>query len=168
MARVRAIDHSAIAIARGRERRENPPPLCFEERDVLDALRATASASVDVVYAHGLYMMLTDDEVDAVAREAFRVLRPGGLHLFAVRSTTDPLCGQGCETAPDVWVHPPDREPLHFYRRESLERLTRAGFLRVAEHLAADLHLWYVCDRRPRSGPRRPEEKGFSDPSNPC
>ena len=163
---MRAVDHSAIAIARGRAQKRNPARLRFEERDVLDALRATASSSVDVVYSHGLYMMLPDNEVDAIARGVFRVLRPGGLHLFAVRSTTDPMFGQGQEVAPDVWVRPPRPEPIHFYRKESLDRFTRAGFIRVEEELAADLALWYVCDRRPAIGAPGPEGKGFSDPRN--
>ncbi len=76
--RVRAVDHSRVAIARGRAQNDNPANVRFEERDVFAALSATDPASVDVVYSHALCMMLSDAEVDTLAREVFRVLRSGG------------------------------------------------------------------------------------------
>lgn len=33
-----------------------------------------------------MYMTLTPEECDEVAREVYRILRPGGLHLFAGRA----------------------------------------------------------------------------------
>ncbi|MGC2204680.1 MAG: class I SAM-dependent methyltransferase, partial [Thermoplasmata archaeon] len=143
------VDHSAIAVARGRGQPDPPRNLEFEEADAFAALAATASSSADIVYAHAVYMMLSESEEDRLAREVFRVLRPGGLPLFAVRSTADPHFGQGREVSPDRWVRDPDPEPMHYYRPEALGRLGAPGFLRQAEAPSADGHLWYVSDRRP-------------------
>jgi SAM-dependent methyltransferase len=145
---VRAVDHSSVAIARARAQPENPENLRFENNDLFYALSRTDAESVDVVYAHDVYMLLSDSEVDTLARKVYRVLRPGGLHLFAVRSTTDPHLGEGREVAPDVWAPLPDSEPMHYYRRDTLERFTSYGMRRVAEELEPDRHEWYVCDTR--------------------
>jgi SAM-dependent methyltransferase len=148
-ARVRAVDHSPIAIARGRAWPDAPASLRYEEANLIDALIATASGRVGVVYAHMVYMILSDPEADRVAREVHRVLRPGGLHLFAVRSTSDPVAQEGVQVAPDVRVRPPESEPIRYYRRGTLDRFTRAGFERVAAEESVSAHVWYVCDRRP-------------------
>jgi hypothetical protein len=101
-----------------------------------------------LVYSHAVYMILSDAEVDRLGAEVHRVLRPAGLHVFGVRSVTDPIAREGAEVAPDVRVRPPDPEPMRYYRRESLERFTRAGFVRLADEEAVSAHMWYVCDRR--------------------
>jgi len=145
---VRAIDHSPIAIERARAQPASGA-LRFERTDALSALRATASSSVDAVYAHALYMILSEEELRELLRELSRTLRPGGLHLFAVRSVTDPISRRGREVAPDVWCEGPHTTPHRYYRTESVAAFGRASFERVAAELAPDLHLWYVCDRRP-------------------
>jgi SAM-dependent methyltransferase len=146
---VTAVDYSVTAIERARRELDNPPLIRFRRMDALSALRDTLTASLDAVYAHAVYMMLPDDELTAVVREVHRVLHPGGLHLFAVRSTTDPMVGQGEEVAPDVWRRTPGTAPYRYFRRESLDRLTGLGFERVATEFPESLHFWYVADRRP-------------------
>lgn len=152
---VRATDYSRTAIERARAVPNTPPSLRFDAEDAVNALRSEADGSVDVVYAHALYMMVSDDELDTVFREVLRVLRPGGLHLFAARSVTDPVAGQGEEVAPDVWRRLPGRgetgplAPYRFFRRESLDRWTGTGYERVAADLLPDIHFWFVADRRP-------------------
>jgi SAM-dependent methyltransferase len=144
-----AVDHSSVAIARARRAARGMTHLHFEARDALDAVTRREDASIDVVYAHALYMGFQETELDQLLGEIHRVLRPRGLHFFAVRSTTDPHYGEGTEIAPDVWYGGSHETPMHYYRRESLERFTRAGFERVEETLREELHLWFVCDRRP-------------------
>ncbi len=146
---VTAVDHSATAIARGRAAADTPPQLRFRRTDALTALRDTLTDSLDVVYAHAVYMMLPDDELRAVFEQVRRVLHPGGLHLWAVRSTTDPIAGQGELVAPDVWRRTPGTPPYRYFRRESIDALTALGFERVATEFPSGLHFWYIADRRP-------------------
>jgi len=145
---VRAIDHSPIAIERARKQ-PFEGSLRFEQTDVLAALRATARSSVDAVYAHALYMILSEEELRELLGEVFRALRPGGLHLFAVRSVTDPKAIRGREVAPDVWDDGPLTTPRRYYRAETVAALGRGAFERVATEFEPQLHLWYVCDLRP-------------------
>ncbi len=146
--RVRAIDHSPLAIARGRAVPGLPAELEFEEADLLSAVAATGTASIDAVYAHVVYMVFSDAELDRLAREIARVLRPGGVHLFAVRSTSDPIAAEGREVAPDVRIRPPDTEPLRYFRAGTLDRLRAPGLERVAAEETPDRRVWYVSDRR--------------------
>lgn len=145
---VRAVDHSGSAIARGRAWSDPPPGLVYEEANLFDALAATVTGSLSAVYAHAVYMSLSDTEVAQLAEEVHRVLRPGGLHLFAVRSVTDPIALEGAEVAPDVRQRSLDPEPLRYYRRETVEWFTARGFTRVAGEDVLPAHMWYVCDRR--------------------
>jgi SAM-dependent methyltransferase len=145
---VRAVDHSRIAIQRARAgpSRES---LRFELSDALTALRGTADSSVDAIYAHALYMLFSEEELDELLREISRALRPGGLHLFAVRSATDPIAARSCEVAPNVWCGGPHTRPYRYYRAESVASFGAGRFQRVATEFEPELHLWYVCDRRP-------------------
>lgn len=145
---VRAVDHSGTAVARGRAWPGRPDGLEYEEANLVDALERTGSGSFDAVYAHAVYMILSEAEVDHVAEEVHRVLRPGGLHLFAVRSVTDPIAREGAEVAPDVRQRSLDPEPIRYFRRETVEWFTRHGFDRVAAEDVTPAHMWYVCDRR--------------------
>ncbi|MGP8072122.1 MAG: class I SAM-dependent methyltransferase [Thermoplasmata archaeon] len=153
---VRATDYSRIAVERARSDPQNPASLTFERADAVHALCGTPAGSLVAVYAHALYMMLPDEELEAVFRGVRRALRPGGLHLFAVRSVTDPVAGQGEEVAPDVWRRPrgtleggPDPAPYRYFRPESLDRLTATGFERVEAELDVAPHFWFMADRRP-------------------
>ncbi|MCI4372123.1 MAG: class I SAM-dependent methyltransferase [Thermoplasmata archaeon] len=146
---VTATDYSVTAIDHARADIANPPEIRFRRTDALSALRDTLTASLDAVYAHAIYMMVPEDELTAVFREVRRVLHPGGLHLFAVRSTTDPMAGRGEQVAPDVWRRTPGTAPYRYFRRETIDRLTGPAFERVAIEFPEGLHFWYVADRRP-------------------
>jgi len=146
---VTAVDYSELAIERAREQLDQPPLVRFRRMDALSALRDTLSASLEAVYAHAVYMMLPTTELVAVFREVHRVLHPGGLHLFAVRSTTDPIAGQGEAVTPDAWRRTPHTAPYRFFRPEAIDALTNLGFERVATEFPEGLHFWYVADRRP-------------------
>lgn len=55
-----------------------------------------ADGSVDAVYSHMLFnMALTTPELEQLATEVRRVLRPGGLHVYTVRHTGDAHYGTG-------------------------------------------------------------------------
>lgn len=159
---VRAVDHSGVAIERALALSRKARRVEFVRADALDALRATPDASVVAVYAHALYMGFPDDELDRLAVEAFRVLRPGGWHCFAVRSTSDVRCGEGVEIAPDTYLGGPHAAPMRYFRRETLARFLAPGFERVGVEHQPELDLWYVADRRPSEGsassPRSPFE----------
>jgi SAM-dependent methyltransferase len=146
---VTAVDYSALAIERARKEIDTPPSVRFQRRDALSALRDTLTASLDAVYAHAVYMMLPEEELVGVFREVRRVLHPGGLHVFAVRSVTDPIAGQGAAVTPDVCRRTPGSTPYRFFRRETIDALTAEGFERVALDVPEGLHFWYVADRRP-------------------
>ena len=145
---VRAVDHSSIAIERARAM-PSPPSLRFERSDALTALRKTAASSVDAVYAHALYMMFSVAELRDLVVELARALRPGGFHLFAVRSASDPIASQSREVAPNVWCGGAHATPYRYYRAATVEAFGKGRFERVATEFEPELHLWYVCDRRP-------------------
>ncbi len=147
--RVHAVDHAAPAIARARAIAPAPSNLTFELAEARAALERRRSGSFDVVCAHALYMMLPDRELARLLAEVRRVLRPGGLHLFAVRASTDPRTLVSREVAPGVWRGGPHRTPFRYFRARTLDTLTRAGFVRVARHYERGARLWFVCDRRP-------------------
>jgi SAM-dependent methyltransferase len=146
---VRSVDHSAVAIERARASKANPPNLEFELQDAESALRATSTGSIDVVYAHALYMMFSGAEMERILREVRRVLRSGGLHLFAVRSVTDPLAGEGTEIDRDVYLGGPHITPVRYYRAETVDAVAERGFHLVDALYVPELHLYFVCHRRP-------------------
>ena len=121
----------------------------YEEAEALEALTAQPSVSLDVVYAHAVYMGFPEEEIDRLLAGVFRALRPGGRHLFAVRSTSDRRFAAGREVAPDVRLREPGEPPLRYYRRETLARFLGGGFERVEAESPPGVDLWYVADRRP-------------------
>jgi SAM-dependent methyltransferase len=146
---VHATDYASIAIERARSHRENPAGLRFQCADAITSLREAAATSFEAVYSNALFMFLDDQELEAAFREVRRVLSPGGLHLFSVRSVTDPIVGEGEQLAPDVWRRTPEAAPYRYFRRETIDRLTDSGFERVSAELLTDVHFWFVADRRP-------------------
>ena len=156
---VLAVDFATTAIERARADPANPPRLRFEAQDVVAALRAQPAGSVSVVYAHAVYMMLPDAAFAALGREIPRVLGAGGLHLFAVRASTDPAAAAR-RPGPDRGAAPtraeagsdpaPDPAPYRFFGAEAVDRLTaETGLERRRAELQRSRHFWYVADRRP-------------------
>lgn len=106
-------------------------------------------ASVDAVYSHMLFSMaLTTAELEALAGEVRRVLRPGGVHVYTVRHTGDAHYGVGI-------AHGDDRYEsggfvVHFFDRALVDRLA-AGFTLLDvdefEEGALPRRLWRVTLR---------------------
>lgn len=110
-----------------------------------------ADASFDACYSHMLFCMaLTSPQLEQLSAEVRRVLRPGGLHVYTVRTTGDPDYGAGRACGDDLYES--GGFVVHFFSRELVERLSR-GFtlLEVVEFEEGDLprRLFRVTQRRP-------------------
>lgn len=78
--------------------------------------------SFDACYSHMLYCMaLTTSELEFLSREVWRVLRPGGLHIYTVRHTGDPDYGKGVPRGEDMYEA--GGFIVHYFSREKVMRL---------------------------------------------
>ena len=76
----------------------------------------------DAVFAHMLLCMaLTTAELESLAAEIRRVLRPGGLLIYTVRNTTDAHYGAGVDHGDDMFEM--GGFIVHFFDRALVERL---------------------------------------------
>lgn len=123
-------------------------------------------ATVDVVYAHLVYATFTEPELRALWGEIHRVLRPGGLHVYCVRDTTDPNCGNGSLVGPHTYFGGPHRVAYRYFTAEDLVGLRGGRFDSVELVRPAKLHGLYVVDAR--QGPPSPAPgTGESAPPTP-
>jgi SAM-dependent methyltransferase len=109
-------------------------------------------ASVDASYSHMLFSMaLTTSELEGLAGELRRVLRPGGLVVYTARTTADAHHGTGTPRGDDMYEH--GGFIVHFFGRTLIERLA-AGFelIDVTDFTEGDLprRLARVTMRVPR------------------
>ena len=89
--------------------------------------------SFDACYSHMLLCMaLTTAELEALAADVRRVLRPGGLQVYTVRTTGDAHYRAGSDRGDDMYEM--GGFIVHFFSRRLVERLS-SGFelLEVAE-----------------------------------
>lgn len=85
-----------------------------------------SDASFDACYSHMLFCMaFTTTELEHLAREAWRALRPGGQCVYTVRTTSDPDCGRGIHRGEELWES--NGFIVHYFDRAKVERLGR-GF----------------------------------------
>ena len=83
-------------------------------------------ASIDASYSHMLFSMaLTTSELERLAGELRRVLRPGGLVVYTARTTADAHYGAGTPRGDDMYEH--GGFIVHFFDRALIDRLA-AGF----------------------------------------
>ena len=151
--RVEALDFAASGVAAIREKARAAGLehlVAAAEHDCGDAL-PYAEASFDACFSHMLYCMaLPTPRLEALSAEVRRVLRPGGLQIYTVRSTADPDCGGGTCHGDDMFEA--NGFVVHFFSRDLVERLAR-GFvlLEVTELEEGDLprRLYRVTQRKP-------------------
>jgi SAM-dependent methyltransferase len=117
----------------------------------------SSDASFDAAYSHMLFnMALTTDELDALAAEVCRVLRPGGLHVYTVRHVGDAHFGSGIAHGDDMYEN--GGFIVHFFDRELVDRLA-TGFdlleLQEFEEGALPRRLWRItlCRREAPDAP---------------
>ena len=106
--------------------------------------------AVDGVYSHMLFnMALSTAELEVLAREVHRVLRPGGLHIYTVRHTGDAHYDTGVAHGDSMFEH--GDFIVHFFDRALVERLAD-GYTEpeVVEFEEGDLprRLWRITLRR--------------------
>ncbi len=108
--------------------------------------------SFDACYSHMLFCMaLTTAELESLAREVWRALRPGGLCVYTVRNVTDPDYGRGVHRGEDLYES--NGFIVHYFDRAKVERLARAfEILTVEEFEEGTLprRLYRVVIRKPQ------------------
>jgi len=68
-------------------------------------------------------MALTTSELESLSREIWRVLKPQGLNIYAVRNTTDAHYRTGTHRGEDMWEIS-GGFIVHFFNKEKVEHLT--------------------------------------------
>ena len=77
---------------------------------------------MDASYSHMLFCMaLTTVELERLARELRRELRPGGLVIYTARTTADAHYGTGTPRGDDMYEH--GGFIVHFFDRALIDRL---------------------------------------------
>jgi len=113
--------------------------------DVRDTL-PLAAASVDGAFAHMLLSMaLSTSEIEAIAAEVRRVLRPGGTFVYTVRHTGDAHHRTGTRHGDGIWEV--GGFAVHFFSRSLVDDLARGWTLEeVAPFEEGELprRLWRV------------------------
>lgn len=85
-----------------------------------------ADERFDACYSHMLFCMaLTTAELERLATDVRRVLRPGGLHVYTVRTIADPHYGTGIDRGDDMYEV--GGFIVHFFGRALVDRLA-AGY----------------------------------------
>ncbi len=133
--RVRALDYAeeAVEAVRTKAAAVGLSELVSASRyDVREPL-PFAGESFDACHSHMLFCMaLTTPELERLSAEVRRVLRPGGLCVYTVRTTDDVHYGAGIDRGDDMCEA--GGFIVHFFSRSLVERLA-AGYelLDVAE-----------------------------------
>lgn len=134
--RVIALDYAAPGLAQIRAKAEAAgvgAALRTQVGDVREPI-SLPDGSADAAYAHMLLCMaLTTREIERLAAEVRRVLRPGGLFVYTVRTTADAHFGAGIDHGDDRWET--GGFIVHFFDRALIDRLAD-GFevLEVSDH----------------------------------
>jgi len=155
---------AAAARARSRElpRPEGAPRPILDVGDALEFLATQPDGSASVVYANLFYSMAVPiAEERRRWREAYRVLAPGGLHIYSVRTTADAWAGVGRPLAPSVYDPGEAGPPLRFFRSSELDRRNRGKFQPMARREGTEgrgryaRQMLYAVDRKIPTPPGR-------------
>jgi len=147
---VTALDYSATALEQLRSDLGDTltAGLTTATHDVRQPLPLPAS-SADAVYAHMLFCMaLSVAELQTLAGEVRRVLRPGGQLVYTARHTGDAHYGVGVHHGEGIWET--GGFAVHFFDRALVDQLAN-GFelIDVAEFEEGSLprRLWRITSR---------------------
>lgn len=107
--------------------------LSAQRHDVRSALPVPDGA-FDACYSHMLLCMaFTTAELEQLAREVWRALRPGGHLVYTVRNTSDPDHGRGIHRGEELWES--NGFIVHYFDRAKVERLARGFELLAVDEL---------------------------------
>lgn len=121
---VHALDYTATAVEAIRDKAGQlglSESVTALQHDIRQPLPFT-DESFDACYSHMHYCMaLTTSELEFLSREVWRVLRPGGLHIYTVRHTGDPDYGKGIPRGEDLYES--GGFIVHYFSREKVAHL---------------------------------------------
>lgn len=124
--RVQALDYTATAVEAISDKARQlglSGSVTALQHDIRQPLPFT-DESFDACYSHMLYCMaLTTSQLEFLSREVWRVLRPGGLHIYTVRHTQDPDYGKGVPRGDDLYEA--GGFIVHYFSREKVAHLAR-------------------------------------------
>lgn len=130
--RVHALDYSDAGVAAINEKSKAlglsnlVTPLCHDVRQPLPF----DDESIDACYSHMLFCMaLTTAELEFLANEVRRVLKPGGICMYTVRHTGDAHYGKGIHRGEDMYEV--GGFIVHFFSRDQVLRMGK-GFEMLA------------------------------------
>ncbi len=125
-------------------------------KDVFDFLHDHEGESADVIYSNLFYNMdFTEADHHALFAEAGRILKPGGFHLYSVRTVKDNWYGRGKKVRRDTYDSTPDGTVMHFFSEAYANRLRRGSFtlITMEERLKGKgdfpIDVYYVAERKP-------------------
>lgn len=161
----RGVDNVRRGVSQGRASLSRFSPTPHAERRLTcgsaeACLAAQRPGSLDAVYSNlFLNMDYTEREHRRLLRAVHRSLRPGGLHLYSVRSVNDPWYGRGVRRGPATFDLAPHGTTMHFFSERYVRSLAGGRFevLRVEERSEGGrsfpTKVLYVVERK---GPSRP------------
>jgi ubiquinone/menaquinone biosynthesis C-methylase UbiE len=122
---VYAMDYSDAGICQMREKlREKALDklITLKVRDVRRGIQLPDN-SVDAIYSHMFFNMeFSESEMFSIFQECLRVLRPGGLNIYSVRSEKDPHYQKFTHLGEDMYQNPMGFA-VHFFTPDKIERL---------------------------------------------
>ena len=93
--------------------------------------------SFDACYAHMLFCMaLSEPQLNALAAEVWRTLRPGGLCIYTARTSLDPDHGRGTNLGGGLYEL--DGFVVHYFTQELVERIVASPAAGSFELLAVE------------------------------
>lgn len=123
--RVTAVDISSVGYNEARALLSGRKDVELHRENAIRFLTSCLEECFDAVYSNlFLNMHFTKDEHAAIFRDIARVLKPGGLHLFSVRSTSDPWYGRGVRVADDTFDHTPSGTTMVYFSEGRIEGIT--------------------------------------------
>ena len=154
--KVYAIDYSDAGICQMRDKAKEKALdklITLKVRDVRRGI-PLPDESIDAIYSHMFFCMeFLEDEIFGIFQECLRVLRPGGLNIFSVRSEHDPHYQKFTHLDEDMYQNPMGFA-VHFFTKEKIDRLSEGYEIESIEEFEDPdppftKMLYYVLLRKP-------------------